>query len=155
MRQALLLLVLAALLISPAMGQLLPQNEVGVTMGHIHLAVKDVDAQKAFFTNIMHGKLVKNGPLELIEFPGVYIMLRKAEPTDPPAGSILNHFGFVVKDMPATLEWWKKNNMNIPINTSLSWPWSILSRVENCVTIVFLLLSSLNNLARRVMRISL
>ena len=102
-----------ALAPAPAAAQLLPPNEAGVTMGHIHLAVRDVDAHKAFWTNVMGGKLVKNGPLELIQFPGVYIMLRKAEPTDPPAGSVLNHFGFVVKDMPATLELWKKNNLKI------------------------------------------
>jgi catechol 2,3-dioxygenase-like lactoylglutathione lyase family enzyme len=113
MRRILFCLIVSALMLAPAMAQLLPPNDAGVTFGHIHLAVKDVDAQKAFFINVMHGKPVKNGPLELIEFPGVYIMLRKAEPTAPPAGSILNHFGFVVKDMPATLEWWKKNNLKI------------------------------------------
>jgi catechol 2,3-dioxygenase-like lactoylglutathione lyase family enzyme len=47
----------------------------------------------------MGGTLVKNGPLELIQFPGVFIMLRKAEPSGPPAGTIVNHFGFTVKDM--------------------------------------------------------
>ena len=40
---------------------------------------------------------VKNGPLELIQFPGVFIMLRKTEtPVEPPAGAIVNHFGFTV-----------------------------------------------------------
>ena len=63
-------------------------NQVGVTMGHVHLAVTDVDAQKQFWTSMMGGTLVKNGPLELIQFPGVFIMLRKAEPFRlPPAAS--------------------------------------------------------------------
>ena len=82
-------------------------------MGHIHLAVRDVDAHKAFWTNIMGGTLVKNGPLEMIQFPGTFLLLRKAEPTAPPAGSIVNHFGFVVKDMPAALAKWKANNLKI------------------------------------------
>ncbi len=83
-------------------------------MGHVHLAVKDVDAQKQFWTAMMGGTLVKNGPLELIQFPGVFIMLRKAETAaPPPAGSIVNHFGFVVKDMPAALARWKAAQLKI------------------------------------------
>ena len=78
-------------------------------VGHVHLAVKDVEAQKHFWTDIMGGTLVKNGPLELIEFPGVYIMLRQGIRTGPPAGSIVDHFGFVVRDMPAAIAKWKAN----------------------------------------------
>jgi catechol 2,3-dioxygenase-like lactoylglutathione lyase family enzyme len=62
-------------------------------MGHIHLAVRDVDAQRQFFTTMLGGTVVKNGPIELIQFPGVFIMLRKADNPPPPAGAIVNHFG--------------------------------------------------------------
>jgi catechol 2,3-dioxygenase-like lactoylglutathione lyase family enzyme len=100
-------LAIAILWVTPAFAQLVGPNQVGVTMGHVHLAVKDVDAQKQFWISVMGGTLVKNGPLELIQFPGVFIMLRKAEPSGPPAGTIVDHFGFVVKDMPAALARWK------------------------------------------------
>jgi catechol 2,3-dioxygenase-like lactoylglutathione lyase family enzyme len=103
-------MLLAVLWATPARAQLVEPNQIGVTMGHVHLAVKDVDAQKTFWISVMGGTLVKNGPLELIQFPGTFIMLRKAEPSAPPAppaGSIVNHFGFVVKDMPAALARWK------------------------------------------------
>ena len=95
------------------MAQLAPPNAEGVAMGHIHLAVRDVDAQKAFWTGIMGGTLVKNGPLEMIQFPGAFILLRKAENPEPPAGAIVNHFGFVVKDMPGALAKWKANNLKV------------------------------------------
>ena len=36
---------------------------MGVALGHIHLAVKDVEATKQFFTTMLGGKLVSNGPL--------------------------------------------------------------------------------------------
>jgi catechol 2,3-dioxygenase-like lactoylglutathione lyase family enzyme len=97
---------------TPALAQLVEPNQVGVRMGHIHLAVADVDVQKDFWISAMGGTLVKNGRLELIEFPGVYIMLRKAE-APPPAGSIVNHFGFIVKDMPAALTRWRAANIEI------------------------------------------
>ena len=104
-------LAVATLWATPALAQLVEPNQVGVRMGHIHLAVKDVDAQKQFWISTMGGTLVKNGPLELIQFPGVFIMLRQAEPSATPAGSIVEHFGFIVKDMPAALARWKAANI--------------------------------------------
>ena len=97
----------------PALAQLVEPNQVGVRMGHVHLAVKDVEAQKQFWIGVMGGTLVKNGPLELIQFPGVYVMLRKADAPEPQAGAIVNHFGFTVKDMPAALAKWKATNLKI------------------------------------------
>ncbi len=83
-------------------------------MGHMHLSVRDVDAQKVFWTQHMGGTVVKNGPLEMIAFPGVYVMIRKTDqPVPPPRGSIVDHFGFVVKDMPAALAKWKAAGLTI------------------------------------------
>ena len=82
-------------------------------MGHVHLAVKDVDAQRQFWTSVMGGTVVKNGPLELIQFPGVFVMLRQSDSSTPPAGAIVDHFGFIVKDMPAALARWKAANIKI------------------------------------------
>ncbi len=98
---------------APALAQLVEPNQVGVRMGHMHLTVSDIDAQKKFWIDIMGGTLVKNGPLELIQFPGVYVMLRKGEVSGPPAGTIVNHFGFTVKDFPAAMAKWKAANLKI------------------------------------------
>lgn len=106
-------LVLAILSVVPARAQLVEPNQLGVRMGQVHLAVKDVAAQKHFWVSVMGGTLVKNGPLELIQFPGVFIVLSKADAAAPPAGSIVNHFGFVVKDMPGALARWKAANITI------------------------------------------
>ena len=80
---------------TPAFAQLAPPNDLGVALGHIHLVVKSVDAQKEFWTTMLGGTMVSNGPLTLIQFPGIFIMLRQGEATGPPAGSIVNHFGLV------------------------------------------------------------
>ena len=102
---------LAALLlavVSPAAAQLLDPNAAGVRIGHLHLAVTDVEAQTRFWTQGMDGRVVRNGPLTLIELPGVFIMLRKVEAALlPPEGSVVNHFGFVFKNLPVMLERWK------------------------------------------------
>ena len=80
---------------------------MGVALGHMHLAVKDVEAQKQFFTAMLGGKLVTNGPLTLIEFPGIYVMLRQADAAAAPAGSVVDHFGLVYKDIEAARARWK------------------------------------------------
>src|SRR5262250_3567306 len=62
---------------TPALAQLAPANDMGVALGHMHLAVKDVEANKQFFTTMLGGRLVTNGSLTLIEFPGIFVMLRQ------------------------------------------------------------------------------
>jgi catechol 2,3-dioxygenase-like lactoylglutathione lyase family enzyme len=109
-----LVVLLAVCLAAGANAQLAPANADGVRMGHMHLFVKDVDAQKAFWTRIMGARIVNDKGLEKIQLPGVYIVLTKTvEDRQPPAGSIVNHFGFVVKDMPGMLAKWKANNLTI------------------------------------------
>jgi catechol-2,3-dioxygenase len=46
MMKPLSLIALALLWTSTAAAQLVEPNQVGVRMGHVHLAVRDVDAQK-------------------------------------------------------------------------------------------------------------
>ena len=79
MKKQLTFLVLGLLSSAPAFAQLVEPNQIGLRMGHVHLAVTDIDAHKKFWIDLMGGTLIKNGPLELIQFPGVYIMLRKVD----------------------------------------------------------------------------
>jgi catechol-2,3-dioxygenase len=91
----------------PAAAQLAPANDLGVALGHIHLAVKDVEAHRQFWTTALGGTAVSNGPLALIEVPGIYVMLRQADAAGAPAGSVLDHFGLVYKDLAAARARWK------------------------------------------------
>lgn len=98
--------LLAASLAIPAAGQLYPPNANGVSLSHIHLYVSDVAAQQKFWV-LMGGVPVANEKLEMIQFPGVFILLRNGQTKGGPAGSIVNHFGFVWKDLPAAMAKWK------------------------------------------------
>lgn len=80
-------------------------------MGHVHLSVQDVDAQRKFWV-AFGGTPVKNGALELIQFPGVYVMLRKGDPSGPSVGSVINHVGFNAKDSAASVVKWKAAGLN-------------------------------------------
>src|SRR4051794_33158148 len=92
------LLALAA----PACAQLAAPNDIGVAIGHVHLQVADPDAHKKIWVDLLGGQVTHSGTLEMIRFPGVYVLLRKAP--EPPAGmdgSTVAHFGFAVKDIAA------------------------------------------------------
>jgi catechol-2,3-dioxygenase len=46
----------ALLSASTASAQLVEPNQLGLRMGHVHLAVRDIDAQKQFWVGVMAGR---------------------------------------------------------------------------------------------------
>ena len=98
--------LLAAAVATPAAGQLTAPNAAGVSLGHIHLYVSDVAAQQKFWAT-MGGLPVANQKLEMIQFPGVFILLRRSDTKGGTVGSIVNHLGFVWRDLPAAKAKWQ------------------------------------------------
>jgi catechol 2,3-dioxygenase-like lactoylglutathione lyase family enzyme len=98
--------IAAALPFSAACAQLQPPNDSGVAMGHLHLLVKDVEANKKFWI-AMGGSPVKFGTGEVLKFPGVLVLLTQGDPSNGSVGSIINHVGFNVPSLPPALTQWK------------------------------------------------
>ena len=97
--------------------QLAPPNEAGVTMGHVHLNVRDVAASKSFWL-ALGGTATKVGQNEAVKFPGVLILLRQGEPSGGSAGSIVDHVGFLVKDGAASVATFKTLGTKMELNAS-------------------------------------
>jgi len=100
--------LLAILPTTTAWAQLADPGSVGVAMGHVHLAVQDIEATKKFWIAVGGTPASKLGANEVVKFPGVLILIRKA--MDPPAGSVgsvVNHIGFLVPDVAATRAKWQ------------------------------------------------
>jgi catechol-2,3-dioxygenase len=106
MKTPLLVLALAALTPTPAFAQLAPPNAAGAAIGHIHLNATDVDVQSRFWTTV-GGIIVQREKLTMVQFPGIYILLRKQDPTGGTVGSTINHFGFYVRDFAGSVAKWK------------------------------------------------
>ncbi len=108
MRKLVLFLGLAAVLLSASAvrAQLAPPNEAGVTMGHVHLVVQDVEGAKQFWVT-MGGTATKLGPNDVVKFPGVLVFLRKGEPSGASVGSVVNHIGFYVANIQQSMDKWK------------------------------------------------
>jgi len=118
-RQSLCVAVVVGILSSAAVpraaAQLAAPGESGVVMGHLHLAVHDLDAHRQFWS-AFGGTPVQNGALQLIQFPGTFVMLRQAEPTAGTVGSTVNHFGFLVKNLQEWVTRWKAAGLKMEAN---------------------------------------
>ena len=97
MRSVFLLAVSAASLF----GQLAHPNDTGISIGHIHLVVADVDAQKKVWVDAFGAEPLKAGPLDLLKLPGIFIIVSKGMPSGGSNGSSVNHIGIAVKDYAA------------------------------------------------------
>jgi catechol 2,3-dioxygenase-like lactoylglutathione lyase family enzyme len=100
--------LVACLLTFPdaARAQLAAPGPSGVVMGHLHLATKDVEASRRFWT-ALGGVAVQNGQLQLIQLPGTFVMLRQsAQTTGGTEGSTVERVMFRVKtsELPSLIQ---------------------------------------------------
>ena len=100
-----IVLVMVALA-APAAAQLPAKNAAGISPGHIHLYVSDVAAQQKFWETLV-GVPMANQRLQMIQVPGVFILLRGGQTKGGTVGSVVNHLGFVWKDLPAAKAKWQ------------------------------------------------
>ncbi len=104
-----LLLTAGALLslVSPAYAQLAVPNDAGLTYGHVHLNVSDVELHKQLWVEHFGGVVTQKGPLVAVRLPGFLVALSAREPTGGSQGSVMDHFGFKVRNMAKFLAKWR------------------------------------------------
>ena len=116
MKPLILSISLAVLLQAGASwAQLAPPNDVGVAMGHIHLNVRDEAAEKKLWLTL-GGTLGKELSANVaIKIPGVLILAHKEK--DPPiggsVGSVIDHIGFHVPNVQASIAKWKAAGLDV------------------------------------------
>lgn len=103
----LLTAAVALLLAGPARAQLAPPNELGVTFAHVHLNVADIEVHKRLLVEHFGGVVVEKGPLTTVRFPNMLVVLTEQAPSGPSQGTVMDHFGFKVKDLAAHLAKWR------------------------------------------------
>ncbi|MDH4062754.1 MAG: VOC family protein [Acidobacteriota bacterium] len=103
MKTLLLAVGLLLAVAGPARAQLSPMNAAGITYGHVHLNVSDVDVHKTLWVDTFGGVFVQKGPLMVVKFPNMLIALAQKAPTGPSQGTVMDHFGFRVRSMPEML----------------------------------------------------
>lgn len=104
-----LLLTAVALLalVTPAHAQLAVPNDAGLTYGHVHLNVSDIELHKQLWVEHFGGVVTQKGSLVAVRLPGFLVALSPREPTGPSQGTVMDHFGFKVRDMEKFLAKWR------------------------------------------------
>ena len=77
--------------------QVMPLSESGIAMGHIHLNVADIDAQKKFWITQFDAKPLDRDGLKGVKVPGMLILFTQKAATHPSQSTVLDHFGFKVR----------------------------------------------------------
>ncbi len=89
---------LSFLFAQPAFAQLAPANDKGVTMGHIHLIVRDPESYKKLLIDTIGVEVAYAGKLELLKLPGIIILLTKGTLVETGAPTA-DHFALLVQDL--------------------------------------------------------
>jgi catechol 2,3-dioxygenase-like lactoylglutathione lyase family enzyme len=100
----LILTTTIALVGAPAsFAQLTAASQGPVAYGHHHLNVTNVEDAKRFWIDTLGGESKQFGPNAIASFPNVHVFLREQTPTGGTKGTTVNHIGFSVPDLRATL----------------------------------------------------
>jgi catechol 2,3-dioxygenase-like lactoylglutathione lyase family enzyme len=93
--------------------QILAPNDSGVAMGHLHLKVRDVEAQTRFWVNVLGGAPSILGHMEMVTLPGVIILWEKGKSKGGMEGSVVGQLGFKVRNLNEVLARAKANGITI------------------------------------------
>lgn len=101
------LIACCLLLLSQAQAQLAVPNEAGLTYGHVHLNVSDIELHKKLWVEHFGGSVVQKGTLTAVRMPNMAVILTAREPTGGSEGTVMDHFGFKVRNIASFLAKWR------------------------------------------------
>jgi catechol 2,3-dioxygenase-like lactoylglutathione lyase family enzyme len=110
-----LFVLLAFLWAAPAPAQLLAAKDGPIVYGHHHLNSSNLEASRKFWVDTLGGTLgmIGTNNVEVIKIPNALIFMRNQKPTGPTKGTTLDHVGFSVPNLRATLDRMKANGYKI------------------------------------------
>jgi catechol 2,3-dioxygenase-like lactoylglutathione lyase family enzyme len=106
-------LTLASAIAGPLHAQLAPLNDAGMTFGHVHLNVSDIEVHKQLWADHFGGEVVQRGPLTAIKFPSMLLILSEREPTGGSQGTVMDHLGLKVRSVARVLEKWRAAGLEV------------------------------------------
>lgn len=107
------ILALSLLPLSLCLAQLSAPNEAGVAMGHLHFKVRDIEAHRKLWVDVLGGTPSKLDGMEMATLPGVVILWEKGEPAGGTVGSVIGHVGFQVRDLEEVLAKARANGIKV------------------------------------------
>lgn len=105
--RALSTFLMLLLLAGTAQAQLAVPNEAGLTYGHVHLNVTDMELHKKLWVEHFGGTVVVKGTLTAVRMPNMMVVLTDRDPTGGSQGTVMDHFGFKVRNLATFLAKWR------------------------------------------------
>jgi catechol 2,3-dioxygenase-like lactoylglutathione lyase family enzyme len=89
---------------APADDQLPLLKDNTLVYAHHHLNVANIAEAKKFWVDTLGGAAVSAGPLQMVKFPNVIIVFTQRAATGGSKGTTVNHIGFSVPNLRATVD---------------------------------------------------
>lgn len=103
----LLTLLFTLTLVQQSHGQLASPDSNGIRFGHVHLNVSNVEEHAALWTEHFGGEQIALGSQVAIKYPNMLLVLREQEPTMGSRATVMDHFGFKVRDIQTFIDKWE------------------------------------------------
>ncbi len=103
----LLILLISSLLASVSSAQLATPDENGIAFGHVHLNVANIEEHLQLWTEFFGGEAFPVGSSTAIKFPNMLLVMYNEEPSMGSRETVMDHFGFKVRDIQAFREKWE------------------------------------------------
>lgn len=97
----------------PGQAQLAAPNAAGMTYGHVHLNVADPVMHRALWIEHFGGDEFDRGIISGVKYPGMILVLSEREPTGGSQGTVMDHFGFKVRDIEPMVEKWRAAGLQV------------------------------------------
>ncbi len=98
-RTCLLVAMFVAAMPTMSLAQLVAAKDGPVVYGHHHLNVTSVEDHQKFWVDTLGGVPAKLGPMDIVQFPNVFMIFTPMSPTSGTKGSSVNHVGFQVPNL--------------------------------------------------------
>ena len=105
--------LITLLMSTSGLAQLATPNTDGITFGHVHLNVSNIEEHTRIWENHFGGTLVQRGSLTAITLPNMVALFSERAPTMGSRDTVMDHFGFKVRDMDAFLEKWQADDLEV------------------------------------------
>lgn len=111
--------------VAPSYAQLIAAKDAPVAYGHHHLNVTDIPAAQKFLADTLGGAPITVAGRQIVKFPNVLVLLRQQKPTAGTKGSSVDHLGFSVPDLRATVDKVKASGYRIVTKEEAPAPWVV------------------------------
>ena len=91
--------------------QLATPDSQGLRFGHVHLNVSNINAHLDIWTTHFGGQLIQNDKMTAIQYENFFVIFNQQVPVLGSRETVMDHFGFKVRDIDAFLEAWTDANL--------------------------------------------